>query len=176
MKASDATAELASHFALLSLLAVGGINTVIPEMHRLVVEAYGLMTDPEFADLFAIARAAPGPNMLLVTLIGWKVAGLTGALALTGAICGPPSVLTFLVSRLWQRFRAAPWRLAVERGLGPLTVGLVLASGYVLTRAADHNFMAYALTGTTVLVTLGTRLNPLWLLGGGAVLGAIGVV
>jgi len=167
---------IAAHFLLLSLLAVGGINTVIPEIHRLVVEQYGLMSDPQFADLFAISRASPGPNMLIVSLIGWKAARLPGALLATGAICAPSTLLTYLVSGLWRRFRDAPWRRAIEGGLVPVTVGLVLASGYVLTRAAGQSLAGLAVTAVTVLAVIGSRINPLWLLGGAALLGAFGLI
>ena len=119
-------AQLAVDFSILSLLAVGGAVTVLPEMHRSVVEVHGWMSGAQFADLFALAQASPGPNILVVSLIGWKVAGLAGALVATAAVCGPSCLLTFGVSQIWRRFRHAPWRVAVEAGLVPVTVGLML--------------------------------------------------
>jgi chromate transporter len=167
---------LLGHFALLSLLAFGGANAVVPEMHRIAVERHGWMSSAEFADLFALAQAAPGPNMMIVTLIGLRAAGVGGALAATAAMCLPSCVLTFVVARLVDRFRDSPWRAVLQDGLAPVTVGLVLGSGWVLTRAADQTPVAYALTALAVLWMLRTRLSPLWLLAGAAALGIAGLV
>jgi len=169
-------AVLASHFVLLSLVAIGGANVVIPDIHRFVVEGQGWMSGPEFAQLYAIAQAAPGPNVIVVTLIGWQVAGFAGALVATAAMTGPTCLLTYGVSCVWGRFRDKPWRKVVQAGLVPLTVGLVLATSYILTRASDHNLAGYALTAATASVLVMTRLNPLWMLAAGAVLGLLGVV
>lgn len=176
MMALPSLLQLFLSFCLLSLMAVGGANALIPELHRQVVEVNGWMDGAEFAALFAIAQAAPGPNVLVVTLIGWKVAGLPGAIATTLGMCGPSSLLAYGVGKLWQRFRASPWRLAIQRGLAPITIGLVLGSGYLLTRMADSNWPAYLLTGITAVVCLKSKLNPLWLLAVGAMLGLLGLV
>ncbi|WP_374445525.1 chromate transporter [Stella sp.] len=167
---------LLRHFALLSLLAFGGGNTVLPEMHRQAVEVSGWLTEQQFADLFAIAQAAPGPNILIVTLIGWQVAGLAGALVATAAICTPACTLTFLVAHLWHRFRDRPWRRIVQRGLAPVTVGIVAAGAWVVAETVDRSAMAVALTLATAAVSLWTRLNPLWVLVLGGLLGAAGWV
>jgi chromate transporter len=169
-------AQLAMDFSLLSLIAVGGAITVLPEMHRSVVEMHGWMSGSEFADLFALAQAAPGPNILVVSLIGWKVAGLAGAVVATAAVCAPSCVLTFAVSRIWQRFPGARWRTAVEDGLVPVTVGLMLAGGYLITRSADHSWPAFAITAVTAAVVLATRIHPLWLLGVAGLIGLAGWV
>ena len=169
-------AELAWQFALLSFLAIGGVNALLPEIYRRVVEMEHWMTDADFAQAFAIAQAAPGPNLLIVSVIGWKVAGVLGALVTTAAICVPSSVLTFAVAHIWDRFRDAPLRIAIQYGLAPVTVGLVLASGYILARTVDQTWIALAITAATVALTLGTRLHPLWLLAAGAALGVTGVV
>lgn len=168
--------ELFLGFCLMSLMAVGGANALIPELHRQAVEVHGWMSGTEFAALFAIAQAAPGPNVLVVTLIGWKVAGMPGALMTTLGMCGPSSLLAFGVGRLWERFRASPWRQAIQRGLAPITIGLVLGSGYLLTQMADNSWSAYLLTGLTIFICLKSKLNPLWLLALGAVLGLLGAI
>ena len=173
---SGALAQLAVDFSLLSLITVGGVVTVLPEMHRNVVEVHGWMSGAEFAQLFALAQASPGPNILVVSLIGWKVAGLAGAVVATGAVCAPSSILTYVVSRIWQRFRGNRWRDLIEDGLVPVTVGLMLAGGYLLTLAADHSALAFAITGVTAATVLATRIHPLWLLGAGGLLGLAGWV
>jgi len=176
MNHSPSLFELTLYFLGLSLLAIGGANAVIPDMHRHLVEVRGWMSGAEFAALAALSQAAPGPNVLIVSLLGWKVAGFPGALAATAAMCIPSSLLAFFFSRFWQRHHQAHWRAIVQGGLAPLTVGLILASGYVLTRAADHSAWAYAMTGVTAVLVLTTRLHPLWLLAIAALLGYAGLV
>jgi chromate transporter len=164
------------HFGLLSLAAVGGGNSAIPEMHRQAVEVSHWMTDRQFADLFAISQAAPGPNFLISTLIGYHVAGIPGALVATFGMCGPSSVLAYFVSGTWERFKDARWRIAVQNGLIPVSVGLIGASGLVLAQAADHNFLAYAITAVTAVVSYATRISPLWLFVAAGLLGLGGFV
>ena len=173
---SSVLTKLASQFALLSFLAIGGVNTLIPEIHRRVVDVEHWMTDTDFAQAFAIAQAAPGPNLLIVSLIGWKVSGVLGALVATAAICIPSSLLTFAVAHVWDRFREAPLRAAIQHGLAPVTVGLVLATGYILARTVDQSWAAFAITGAVVALTLATRLHPLWMLAAGAAAGVAGFV
>jgi chromate transporter len=167
---------LAAQFAVISLLAFGGANTVVPEMHRSAVEVHRWMSDRDFANLFAIAQAAPGPNALIVTLVGFKAAGIAGALVATIAFCLPAGALVYVVVGVWDRIEQAPWRAAVQAGLGPVTVGLVAASAFLLTRAADRGFGFAAITAATAAVSYFTRLNPLWALGVAAVLGGLGLV
>ena len=169
-----ALAALAGYFAPLSLLAVGGGNAIIPEMHRIAVNVMHWMTDKQFADSFAIAQLSPGPNMMIVALIGYQAAGLPGALVATLSMCGPSSALAFGVSRLWDRFKHARWRVAVQSGLVPVSVGLIAASAFVLARATDHSIAAGVLTGVTAAVAFATRLSPLWLFGVGALVGLFG--
>jgi chromate transporter len=172
----DTLAQLALDFLSISLIAVGGAAAVLPEIQRNVVEVHGWMTPAQFSELFGLANAAPGPNVIIVALIGWHVAGVAGAGVATAAICAPSCLLTFVVLRLWQKFRDAPWTRAIENGLAPITVGLVLASAYLVTRGSNESWVAYALTALSVAVMLGTRFNPLWLIGVGALAGLAGVV
>jgi chromate transporter len=163
-------------FALISIMAVGGGNAVVPEMQRQVVDLNHWMSSGQFVGLFAIAQASPGPNMLISSLIGWRMAGLPGALVCTLGMCLPSSLLTFSVARLWVRIGGSPWRRAMERGLAPVTLGLVLASGWQLSKAAGSDWRSYTLTAAVALLTLRRGLNPLWLLAGGGLLGLLGWV
>ncbi|MBI2713543.1 MAG: chromate transporter [Rhizobiales bacterium] len=165
---------LAGYFALLSLFAVGGANAAIPEMHRIAVEVMHWMSDRQFADMFAIAQASPGPNVIIVTLIGYHVAGFAGAAVATVAMCGPTCVLAFFVARVWDRFKEARWRIAIQAGLVPVSLGLIGASAFVLARTADHNIYAAVITAITALVGFATRINPLWLFAAAGVLGLTG--
>ncbi len=118
-----ALTALAGYFAMMSLLAIGGANSAVPEMQRVAVEVEHWMSARQFADTFAIAQLTPGPNVIIVTLIGYHVAGLPGALVATFAMCGPTCVFAFYVGHAWERFKDAPWRAAVQAGLLPISIG-----------------------------------------------------
>jgi chromate transporter len=166
---------LAAIFTELSLLAFGGGNTILPEMQRQVVEVHQWMSAREFGAMFALAQASPGPNMMIVTLIGWRVAGWQGALVATLAKFGPSSIVTAFALRVWRRYRDAPWRSIVQMGLVPMTVGLVAASAALIVRASDHSWSLGIITAVATLVTLTTRVHPLWVLAGGALAGLSGI-
>lgn len=169
-------AALATQFGILSLLAFGGANAVIPEIHRQSVAVHHWMTDKDFAALFAIAQAAPGPNFLISTLVGWKAAGVAGALVATAAMCAPSCLLTFWAVKAWDRYRETPWRAAIAAGVAPVTVGLIFSSAYVLVRAADQGWRLAIVTAASAGVAYFTRLNPLWCLAAAAALGLTGVL
>jgi chromate transporter len=163
-------------FSSLSLLSFGGTNTVLPEMHRQAVTVYHWLTDQQFASVYAISQASPGPSSLIVSLVGLKAAGWVGALVALVAMFIPAAAVTFVASRAWERFRDAKWRIAAEKGLAPITVGLLLASGLVITRAADHGWSALLFTGATTILLVTMRLNPLFVMAAAGILGGLGVV
>ena len=174
MSSRSASVVLAAHLALLSSISFGGFPSVLPDVHNFVT-ANGWVTDREFADFFAISQVVPGPNMILMmSFIGLKVGGIPGAVISALATFGPPCVMYYTAYRLWDRFRDRPWQQIVRRGLVPLTIGLVIAGGYVIARAADIGWQNALVTAAAMGVMLGTRLNPLWALMVGGVLGAIG--
>ena len=173
---SDVLATMAGYFATLSLFAVGGANAAIPEMQRICVDVMHWMTAKQFADSFAIAQMSPGPNVIIVALIGYHVAGLAGAGVATASMVGPSCVLAFVVTRVWERFRHARWRIAVQNGLVPLSLGLIAASAFVIARTTDHNIAAAVVTALTAVVAYMTRLNPLWLFAAGGIAGFAGLV
>jgi chromate transporter len=161
--------ELFLYFGLLSLLAVGGVSSIMPEMQRIVVEQRGWVSAPEFTQLFAISQAAPGPNVLIASLIGWKLAGLVGALVALAGICGPAAVLAWWVGDVWERFRDAPWRLLVQRALQPVSVGFVIAGGYVLATPEGFEWRSALIAAGSAGALYATRVSPLWILAfGGA--------
>jgi chromate transporter len=167
---------LAGYFALMSLFAIGGANSAVPEMQRVAVEVERWMTDRQFTDIFAIAQVTPGPNVIIVTLIGYYVAGLVGALVATLAMCGPTCIFAFYIGHVWERFRDAPWRAAIQAGLLPISIGLIAASAFVVASVAVHNLVAVVVTLTTAIVTYTTRLNPLWIFAAAALLGLAGLL
>lgn len=160
----------------MSLLAIGGANSTIPEMHRIAVEVRHWMTDAQFADMFAISQLSPGPNVLIVTLIGYHVAGIAGALVATFAMCGPSAVFAYFVSNMLTRSSQSAWPGILQAALVPISIGLMCASGLVLTLASDRTWIAAVLTIGAAVVAFMTRLNPLWVLVVGGLLGFAGIV
>jgi chromate transporter len=167
---------LAWTFGLLSLFAVGGANSTIPEIHRIAVDARHWMTDTQFADVFAISQLSPGPNVLIVTLIGYSVAGVTGAMVATLAMCGPTAVLAYYVSGLLTRSQHSQWPSIIRAALVPLSIGLMGASALVLALTSDRSWMAGMITAVAATLAFATRINPLWLLLAGGCLGFAGVI
>jgi chromate transporter len=167
---------LISTFALMSLFAVGGGNAAIPEMHRVAVDVQHWMTDKQFADVFAISQLSPGPNVLIVTLIGYSVAGVAGALAATLSMCVPTAVLAYYVSRFLRRSSHSRWPAIIQAALVPLSIGLMGASGLILALASDRTWTAGLMTAVAAAMAFATRLNPLWLLLAGGCLGFAGLI
>jgi chromate transporter len=176
MIAAGSLVTIALTFGWLSLFAVGGAAAAIPEIHRIAVDLNHWMTDGQFADAFAISQLSPGPNVLIVTLVGYQVAGIPGGLVATVAMCGPTAALAYTVSRILGRAGSSPWPAIIQAALVPLSIGLMTASGLILAEAADRSIMAVLLTiGAAVLVAT-TRINPVWLLLTGGCLGLAGIV
>lgn len=168
--------DLFAQCALLAMIAFGGASALLPELHRLVVEQRQWMDERTFGQLFAIAQAAPGPNLLVFSLVGWKVAGVPGALAATLGFCLPMSLIIFYLFRHWERFRDAPWRAAVQTGVAPLAVGLVCASGgFVVSSVGLGPGVLLAAALTTGLM-MRFSWHPLWYIGAGALAGALGLI
>jgi chromate transporter len=126
------------------------------------------MTQAQFVNTFAISRMAPGPGSLLVTLIGWQVAGLAGAVVATLGLFGPTAFLIYGVARLWRRYRGARWQRALEAGLRPVAAGMILASGYVLFRALEGGWLARGIALAATVILMRSRTNPIVLLAAGA--------
>lgn len=163
--------SLALLFTELSLLAFGGGNTILPEMQRAVVDVHHWMSAQEFSALFALAQAAPGPNMMIVPLIGWQVAGWSGLLVSSLAKFGPSSIVTIIVMGGWKRYKDRPWRQVIQRGLVPVTVGLVVSSGLLIAKASATTMTLAGVIVLCTLMALNKRIHPLWVLAVGAVLG-----
>ena len=166
-------AALWLHFSVLSMLAVGGAITTAPDMQRWLVGHHGWMSDAQFTTGVAIAQAAPGPNILFVAVMGWQVAGVAGVLATMLGIMGPSSLVAVAVGRFGQRRADSLALRAFTAGLTPLTLGLLLSTGWVLTAPTRHEWLAGALVLGTVVVSVRSRVSPLWLIAAGAVVGAV---
>lgn len=164
--------DLFIQFGLLAFVAFGGATALLPELHRLVVVQRHWLDETTFNQLFAIAQAAPGPNVLVVTLIGWEIAGLPGAIVATVALALPMSIVIFLLFRHWDRYQGAAWRSAIQTGIAPLAVGLVWASGLLIMSNAAGAMLPAVLLVLTVALSAG-RLHPLFLIALGALVGGL---
>ena len=168
---------LIAHLALLSLISFGGFPSVLPDLHDFVVTAHAWLTDREFANCFAIVQAIPGPNMILMTsFIGWKVGGLPTAITSALATFGPSCAIAFTAFRFWDRFRDTAWQTIVRRGLAPVTIGLVIAGGYVMALSGDADWRSLAVTVGAAAGLFATRVNPLLLVAAGAAIGGLGLL
>lgn len=155
---------LVAVFAPLSLFSIGGGASLVAEIEHQAVAVHGWTSPRQFADLFAISRAAPGPGTMLSALIGWNVAGFAGALTASAALYLPSSLVIYVGARLWGRWRGAAWHGAVERGLAPIAAGLVLAGGLAVLRVAPGGVAVSAMAiAATILLLRWPRLSPLLL-------------
>lgn len=173
-------ASLFLHFLVLSPMSIGGAITTVPEMHRFLVDQTGWLTETEFTTSIALAQAAPGPNILFVAVLGWNVAGLAGAAAAMAGIMLPSTLLTLAATRWARANREHIAVRAFSAGMMPLTLGLIIATGWLLAlpflRVDEHRWSTLALIAATVVLTLKTRLGLVWMVLGGGVLGALGLV
>lgn len=163
-------------FTEISFISLGGGTASLAQMQWYSVHQYAWITNEEFIDFFAISQAAPGPSMLIVSLIGYKAASWPGMALATFATFAPACVLTYIVSRAWKHFHDSPWREPVEKGLSAVTVGLIFASALIVSKHAAHNWEAYILVGASALILSFSRLNPFVLMGLAGVLGYYGIV
>jgi len=162
------------HFGVLSLLAIGGAITTAPDMQRFVVGERGWLSDAQFTTSVALAQAAPGPNVLFVAVVGWNIAGLAGvAVTLAGSLL-PSTTLALAASRYGERHRGSRAMRAFSTGMAPLTLGLLLATGWVLSAPVRDSWGAMLLLPFTVLMLVKTKLSPIWLVAVGAAVGALG--
>jgi chromate transporter len=167
-------AALFGHFLLLSLLAVGGAMTTAPDMQRYVVGQRQWLDEGLFSSSVALAQAAPGPNVLFVAVVGYNVGGLAGVLATMMGTLLPSTLLALQASRWNAEHARAPPVRAFHAGFAPITLGLLLATGWVLFEPAAGSWRNALLALGTIALMLRTRLSPLWPIGAGAVLGALG--
>jgi chromate transporter len=161
--------QIARVFALLSLVSIGGANAVLPEIRRQVVVVQAWMSDATFANVFAISHAAPGPNIILVSLVGWQLAGLAGLVVATLAIMLPSCTLAFAAGRIVAHWSEQRWIKLLRESLIPLALGLILASGLSMMRVADHDALTVAISLGTAAFVVSSRRNPLWAIAAGTV-------
>jgi chromate transporter len=171
-------------FGTLSLLSVGGGNSVLPEMHLRSVQQYQWVTNAQFASVFSISQTTPGPSILIVAMVGYAAGmpvagvwgGVLGGVIATVAMLVPAASLVYATTLFWEKAEQSKWRIAVERGFAPMTTGLILASALVISRAADHDWRTYALTAICTFIFVRTTVNPLLIVAAAGVIGYFGIV
>ena len=170
-------------FLSLSLFSLGGGNTLLNDYHHMAVDQYCWLTSRQFADIYAIAEAAPGPSSMIVGLLGMGAAvkegplwGVLSGLAAEIAILLPSTLLMVATALSWNRLRHSPWRIAFERGLGPITLGILFAVGLKILRISDHDTPAYAVSLVVCVLMLRTKISPLWFMAVAGLMGALGLV
>lgn len=176
--------SLTTVFATLSLLAVGGGTAVLPQMDHVLVHQHGWLTDQQFRDIYSLGQVAPGPNMLMVMLIGYKLSGALGAVLVGLAFFLPSSILTFITGRLWNRLGDSPWRSAVQHGLAPVAIGLLGAGTYAVARLAlYHGFPDRHLDPVAIGIALAVfgllvwrHINPVLLIGAGGTIYLLSII
>jgi chromate transporter len=157
-------------FMLLAILAVGGGTAVLPEMEHMTVNQFHWVTGPQFRDVYSLGQVAPGPNMLMVLLIGQKMAGALGALVVGLAFFLPDCILTLVANRLWVHFKDSPWRAAIQHGMAPVAIGLMLAGTYAIARLSIFNLTSMLIAVFIFALLLRRHINPaLLVLGGGMI-------
>ena len=162
-----------AQFLMLSLLSVGGAISTVPEMHRYLVDQHHWLSDGQFTAMVAIAQAAPGPNLLFVAVLGWGIGGALGMGVTMLGILLPSTTLTLAAARWGESRRQTRGVQAFVTGLAPLTVGLVLATGFLLGKPAFDNPWLVATMVATVVVCVRTRVSPLWLIAAGGLVGGL---
>lgn len=179
--------NLFSHFFSISLLAVGGAISTVPDMHRFLVDQQHWLTEAQFNASIAIAQAAPGPNVLFVALMGWNVGLNAGGLAQAflgvllsmSGILIPSATLAYMASRWGHENRDRPAVRAFKQGMAPIVVALLIATGWILASAHGdflNDWRLWLITAVSTLIVWKTRVHLLWLLAAGGVLGWFGWV
>ena len=171
----DDVVAIARVFSFLSLLTLGGGMAAYPELSRLVVNVHQWLTMPQLDQLYGVGQAGPGPNMAIVS-IGAFVAGVPGGIIAFIAFLGPPAVLAFVVGRLWTRVRGRPWFVAIQRGLAPVSIGLLLAGCLTFARGSVNGWLSAAITAGVFVAVLRTSINPALLVLAGGIVGIIAFV
>lgn len=166
--------QLFFHFALLSFLAIGGAIATVPDMHRVVVGEWGWLTDAQFNGSVALAQAAPGPNVLFVAVIAFNAGGLPGVLAALVGTLLPTTLLSLGTARWAEQRRNTLGVQAFIQGLAPVTIGMLASSGWVLTEPTRDQWTCLPLVGLTMWLMVRTKISPLWLIAGGALVGLMG--
>ena len=170
-------AHLAFLFSTLSLSAFGGGKVVLPSMHQASVGEYHWMSDQQFVDLFSISMAAPGPSMMVVSLVGLKAClpygvmmAILGAFIATVAMFVPSSVLVFFIGKFWDSWEESPWRHSIQQAIMPISTGLILAATVIIAKTSIHTIPTAIMGVVALALMLFTKINPVLMMGAAGVI------
>lgn len=169
----DQIVGLVRAFSYVSLLTIGGGMAAFPEMERLVVNVYHWLTPEQLVRIYSVGQMSPGPNMMMVAEVGQLVAGIVGAIAAAVAFFVPTGVLTFAVGRIWRRLSNWPWRDSIQKGLGPVAIGMAVAGLITFGKHAIFGWLTLLVAAAVFVAVVRTKINPALLILGGAVVGAV---
>ena len=157
-------------FMLLAILAVGGGTAVLPEMQHMTVDQFHWVTKGQFRDIYSLGQVAPGPNMLMVLVIGYHLAGWAGMVVVGIGFFLPDCIITLFVNRWWVRLGGWPWRTSIQRGLAPVAIGLMMSGTYAIAKLSIVNAQTLAIAVVVFGILLWRHINPgmLVLVGGAA--------
>jgi len=164
---------LARVFAYVSMLTVGGGMAAFPELKTLTVDVHQWLTLQQLIHLYSVGQLAPGPKMMMVVPIGEWVAGVAGAVVVLLAFFGPTAVLTMIVGRVWNRLAEWPWRTSIQKGLAPVSIGLMLAGSLTVAKGAVTDWITATVALGALVILLLRSVSPAILVLGGAVVGAL---
>lgn len=160
-------------FAYLSILTVGGGMAAFPEMKILTVDVHQWLTFPQLIHIYSVGQMAPGPNMMMIVVIGQWAGGVLGAVVTLLAFFGPTALLAFVVAKAWKKLEKWPWRTSIQRGLAPVSIGLLLAGCFTMAKGAVTSLETGAISVGVLLILLQYKINPALLVVGGAIVGLL---
>lgn len=165
--------QIISTFSGISLTLFGGGYVVIPALHELFVENLGWLTSAEFADGIAIGQITPGPIFITATFIGYKVAGIMGALLATIAMFTPPMVLTVLLSRFVKTLNQSTLVKAAMKAVRAAVIGMIFASAVTIGQTISVSIVSVAIFLVAFYISFKYTISPVYLIIGSGVAGFV---
>lgn len=165
--------QIISTFSGISLTLFGGGYVVIPALHELFVENLGWLTSAEFADGIAIGQITPGPIFITATFIGYKVAGIMGALLATIAMFTPPMVLTVLLSRFVKTLNQSTLVKAAMKTVRAAVIGMIFASAVTIGQTISVSIVSVAIFLVAFYISFKYTISPVYLIIGSGVAGFV---
>lgn len=156
---------------LLAVTAVGGAMALLPEIARVAVDQQAWTSHEDLARLASLAQAAPGPNMMIITVLGWRVYGVPGAIVATLAFCLPSALMITLLYPKWQSLKNSPWKTAMQTVLAALGVGMLVAGASFLSKITFDGIAYAVLTAGVAYASFSAGVKPVKLIASGALAG-----
>ena len=165
--------ELFSRFVLISVLAFGGGQAALPLVERIAVHEAGWVRPQDFAAAVAFGYVTPGPVLITATFIGYRAAGLAGALVATLGIFLIPWALAAAAAQQLQRWMQHARLQGFGRGAAPAVVGLLAVTVLTLAQSACTSWAYAGIALVALVLALWTKVHPIGILAGGATAGAV---